>query len=288
VISNALTTPVQGTVAAANQFMPGAVPTDYDQRDAALYYQRDTGIPKHSLKYNFLIDLPFGTGRPLGRNAGKVLDKFIGGWQIAGIGTLRSNYFQLPTGNWNLTGEPIHMYGYQYPIQDCRTSVCVPGYLWWNGYIPANQINSHDANGNPNGYEGIPDNYKPAVTPLIPWGTTTLPPNAPANTVISQYWDTNNVWIPLKNGNAQIVGYNNGLHPWRNQYLPSVRQWNLDASIFKNINIGERFNTRLAADWFNVFNHPNNPNTVGGDGFLNCRSSGLAARVLQLSLRLTW
>jgi hypothetical protein len=288
VMTNALMTSLNGTMNAANQYLPGAVPTEYDARNRFLNYQRDTGIPKHRVKWNWLIDLPAGRGKALGHNGGRVLDKFIGGWQLAGIGTLFSNYFSLPTGNWNFTGEPIHQYGYKYPIQDCRGGTCIPGYLWWNGYIPANQINSHDANGNPNGYEGIPADYKPAITPLIPWGTTMLPANAPANTNISQYWDTNNVWIPLKNGTAQIVAFNNNLNPWRNQYLPSVIQWNVDASLLKNVTFYERYDLRFAADFFNVFNHPNNPNSVGGDGFLNCRASGLSPRILQLSLRLTW
>ena len=161
-------------------------------------------------------------------------------------------------------------------------------YLWWNGYIPANLINSHDAQGNLNGYEGIPANYKPAVTPLIPWGSTAMPANAPAGTNISQYWDTNTVWVPLKNGTVQRTTYDTGLNPWRNQYLPGPRQWNLDASLFKNIPIHERLNARFAVDFFNVFNHPNNPNTITGDGMLSTRASGLPARVLQLSLRLSW
>jgi len=135
---------------------------------------------------------------------------------------------------------------------------------------------------------GVPADYKPAVTPLIPWGSTTLPPNAPANTNISQFWDTNTVWVPLKSGTVQRLTYNDGLHPWRNQYLPGVRQWSVDASLFKNIPIHESVNLRFAADFFNVLNRPNNPNTIGGDGFLNTQSSGIAARLLQLSLRLDW
>jgi hypothetical protein len=288
VLTNALTTSLFGTVPGTNQFLPNTVPTGYDELNSFLNYQRDTGIPKHRVKWNWLIDLPFGRGKAIGKNAGSVLDKFIGGWQIAGIGSLGSTYFSLPTGNWNVTGEAIQEYGYQYPIQNCTSGACVPGYLWWNGYIPANQINSHDAQGRPNGYEGVPADYKPAVTPLIPWGSTTLPPNAPANTNISQYWDTNNVWVKLQNGTSQIVGYNNGLHPWRNQYLPSVLQWNQDASVFKNVRFREQVELRLSADFFNVFNHPGNPNTVGGDGFLNTRNSGNAARILQLGLRLNW
>lgn len=288
VLTNALATPLFGTVPATNQFLPGSVPTNYDQLNSFLNYQRDTSIPKHRIKWNWLIDIPVGKSKRFLGNAGPVLNKFVGGWQLAGIGTLGSTYFSLPTTNWNFTGEPVHLYGYQYPIQNCTSGACVPGYLWWNGYIPANQINSHDAQGRPNGYEGVPANYKPAVTPLIPWGSTALPANAPANTNVSQYWDTNNVWIPLNNGTSQIVGYNSGLNPWRNQYLPSVWQWNQDASIFKNVRFGERIDLRFSADFFNVFNHPGNPSTVGGDGVLNTRTSGNPARVIQLGLRLNW
>jgi hypothetical protein len=271
-----------------NQYLPGTVPADYDDRNAFLNYRRDTGSPKHRVRWNWLVDLPFGKGKKLAGNSGPVLDKFIGGWQFAGIGTLRSTYFSLPTGNWNITGEPIRLYGYDYPIEDCTSGSCYPGYLWWNGYIPANRINSVDANGKPNGYMGIPADYKPAVAPLIPWGSTTLPANAPANTNISQFWDTNNVWIPLKNGTVQRIGFDNGLHPWRNQYLPSVRQWSVDASLFKNIQIAERYTIRFNADFFNVLNTPGNPNSIGSTGMLNTRTSGNSPRVLQLSLRLRW
>jgi len=51
---------------------------------------------------------------------------------------------------------PVELYGYKYPIQNCTSGTCYPGYLYWNGYIPANLINSHNAAGQPNGYEGIP------------------------------------------------------------------------------------------------------------------------------------
>ena len=135
---------------------------------------------------------------------------------------------------------------------------------------------------------GVPANYKPSVAPLIPWGSTALPANAPANTVVSSFWDTNNVWIPLNDGSVQRVAYNDNLHPWRNQYMPSIRQWGLDASLFKTITLRERINIRFNADFFNVLNHPGNPNSVGGDGVLSVRNSGQAARELQLSLRVAW
>jgi hypothetical protein len=180
------------------------------------------------------------------------------------------------------------VYGYKYPIEDCRSGRCYPGYLWWNGYIPSNQINSHDRNGKPNGVMGVPENYNAAAAPLIPTGATALPPNAPAGTNVQQFWDTNTVWIPLKNGTVQRTTYDNGLHPWRNQYLPGARQWGMDASLFKFVNLTEKVVLRFNIDVFNVFNHPNDPNSIGGDGLLSTRNSGSGARTTQLTLRLQW
>ena len=270
-----------------NQFMPGAVPKDLDERNQFLNYQRDASVPKHRVNWNWIVDLPFGKGKPFVSNGGGILDRIVGGWQVAGLGTLRSTYFALPTTIYP-TGNQIEMYGYKYPIQDCTSGNCYPGYLWYNGYIPANRINSVDANGKPNGIMGVPDNYKPAVAPLIPWGSTALPANAPANTVVSQFWDTNTAWIPLKDGSVQRTLFNDGLHPWRQQYLPSTRQWNLDASIFKSIPINERIRLRFNMDFFNVLNHPGNPSTVGQTGIISTRESGMSPRVTQLTLRVIW
>ncbi len=105
---------------------------------------------------------------------------------------------------------------------------------------------------------------------------------------MSTYWDTNTAWIKLNNNSVQRVTFDTGLNPWRNQYMPSVRQWNMDASMFKMVPLTERVNLRINADWFNVLNHPGNPNTVGADGFLSTRASGNGPRTLQLTLRLTW
>ena len=79
-----------------------------------------------------------------------------------------------------------------------------------------------------------------------------------------------------------------GLLPLRQQYLPSIRQWGLDASLFKTIPINERFKVRLNVDFFNVLNHPGNPNSIGSTGMLATRNSGNGARTLQLTLRLSW
>ncbi len=151
----------------ANAYLPGAVPLDDNARNRFLNYRRDTGIPKHRVRWNWIVDLPFGKGKAIAGNAGGVLNRIIGGWQFAGSGYMQSRYISLPAGNYGSFGQ-LEVYGDKYPIQDCTSGTCYRGYLYFNGYIPANRINSRDANGKPNGIMGVPDNYKPITTPLFP------------------------------------------------------------------------------------------------------------------------
>ncbi len=269
-----------------NQYAPGSVPTDPSQLNRLLNYQRDTGIPKQRFRWNWIADLPVGKGKPILGNARGVLDKLVGGWQVAGLGSINSTYIALPS-NYFPTGTPVQVYGYQYPIQNCTSGKCYPGYLYWNGYIPANLINSHNAAGAPNGYEGIPANYQPSVAPLVVYGQTTAP-NAPAGTNMVGFYNSNTVWVPLKDGTVQRTTWS-GLAPLRQQYFPGIWQWGLDASMFKNVSIKERIRFRLQADFFNVLNHPGNPNSfIGATGILNVQSSGNSPRTIQLSGRLSW
>ncbi len=243
-------------------------------------------IPHHVLRWNWVVELPFGRGKPLGRNAGRFLDGVIGGWQIAGTGSYTSRYWSLPTSNWGSLGN-VEVYGTKYPIQNCSSGTCIPGYLYWNGYISPPLINRTDAAGNCTGICGVPANYTPSSLPLIPYGSTTLPPNAPSNTQISTYWETQDVWVKLDNGSAVRTGYNPGLHPWHDQFMSGPWAFNLDASAFKIIAVTEAVNLRLNADFFSVLNNPGLGNP-GSNGILSTQSSSNSPRVLQLTLRLTW
>ena len=216
------------------------------------------------------------------------MNRLVGGWQLAGLGSLGSTYYTLPTsGAMFPTGTPVQIYGYKYPIQNCTSGACQPGYLWWNGYIPANQINSvSPTTGKPNGYMGIPADYKPAVQPIWPYPAD-FASRSSATDPLYNYYGSNTLWIPLNTGNVQRTSWS-GLPPLWHNYIPSVLQWNTDASIFKTIPIAERFNVRFQADFFNVFNHPGNPNSISGTGMLATRSSGNSPRTLQLTLRLNW
>ena len=140
----------------------------------------------------------------------------------------------------------------------------------------------------PNGIMGVPSNYKPSNAPLIPYGQTTLPANAPADTDVSEYWDTNTAWVRLSNGTAEETQFNDNLNPFRNQYKLAPWTWGQDASLFKFVRINERITFRVNVDFFNVFNHPNNVSPGGAYGILSLRNSGSNARTTQLGARLSW
>ena len=79
------------SVAPVTSFLPGTVPTDRDERMRLLLYTRDTTVPQHEIRWNWIADLPFGKGKPLGRNANSFLNALIGGWQVSGMGRWRTN-----------------------------------------------------------------------------------------------------------------------------------------------------------------------------------------------------
>jgi hypothetical protein len=213
------------------------------------------------------------------------VDALIGGWQVAAFGQLFSRYFQLPTGDI-ANYAPIKYYGKQYPIQDCRSGVCYNGWLLWNGYIPANRINSvNPATGKPNGVMGVPASYVPFATPLLPTpkdGGSPSDPNYP-------YYETNTVFVPLNNGTLQRTTWS-GLDPMQNQFMLGPMQWNMSASAFKTVKFSDRVLARFNVDFLNnVFNMPGIalPATVG-DGVVTTKNSANSPRVLQLTMRLTF
>lgn len=269
-------------------YLPGAVPDDHQERMKLLLYQRDTLVPKHDVRWNWIADLPFGKGKPVGGHANAVLDAFIGGWQVAGMGRLFSNYFSLPANMFPVPGTKVEFYGHQYPIQDCRGGTCVPGYLLWNGYIPAYQINSSDASGKPNGIMGVPAGYKPAVQPLLPYPANYPSLNAKIDPMYP-YYGGNNVWIPLKDGTVQRVAWG-GLNPLINQPVLSTFLWNCDASLFKSFTLKERLKLRVQFDFFNVFNVAGDSPAAGANGIAatNTNANPSGPRVAQLSARLSW
>jgi hypothetical protein len=255
-----------------------------------LLYRRDPNVPQHEIGWNWIADLPFGRGKPLLRNSGGVLNHIVGGWQISGLGRWRSRWFSLPTTNFP-TGEPVRYNGESIPVQDCRSGVCRPGFLAWNSYIPAHQINSTDAQGRPNGVMGLPADYKPAHAPLWPYPANYPSLNAQNDPNYGNY-GTNYFWLPLNNGTQHRINlngqtYGSPLHPWINQVVRGTNLWNVDASLVKNFSIRESMNLRFTVDFFNLFNVPGNP-LPNSSGIIETWTSANQARVMQLSMRFAW
>lgn len=292
------------TVYHPSLYLPGTVPTDEYDLNRTLFYDRDTAIPKHRVRWNWNYDLPFGKGRKFLAGAGSLLNGVIGGWKLSGTGTILNTWFTLPNGqngttaNWGEFGK-FEVYGTKYKILDCRNTPalatdprderCTPGYLFFNGYISERFINSKNAAGLRNGVFGLPDNYVPAQKPIIPWpkGGQTTDPNAAD-------YDTNVEYITLQNGTRQRVTVDTGYHPWRNQYGIGPFNWVADASLLKFFNVTERVRIRLNLDLFNIFN-VQGLNPPGTDGIVSLSNSynpnnqnGFKPRQLQGTVRVEW
>jgi hypothetical protein len=245
---------------ALSAYLPGTVPTDLKELNRFLFYDRDTGVPKHRIRWNWSYDMPFGKGKPMLRNARGFTNAMVSGWKLWGTGTVVSTWYQMPTNNWGEMGN-FEVYRNKQKILDCRATPdagrsaaderCIEGYLWYNGYISERVINSRNANGLRNGVFGLPENYQPAQKPINPWpkgGRTTDLNNAD--------YDTNFVYLPLRTGGVVRVNYDTGLHPWRNQSRLGPYNWTMDSSLMKYFNFNDAATRRLRlnVDMFNVFN----------------------------------
>ncbi|MGH9801580.1 MAG: hypothetical protein ACRD82_14550, partial [Blastocatellia bacterium] len=96
-------------------FLPGTVPTDLDELNRFLFYDRDTGVPKHRIRSNWNYDLPFGKGRWLGKNANGFVNSVIGGWKMVGKVSFLNSWYARPTGNWGEFGS-FETYGKKYKV----------------------------------------------------------------------------------------------------------------------------------------------------------------------------
>lgn len=267
----------------ASYFAPGAVPTDANASNRYQNYGRDSAIPQHQIRWNWVVDIPVGRGKKFLGGSNRFVDAVVGGWQLAGAGALTSQYWQPTTSYWQPT--KFQFYGKKHKVQDCRSGACIPGYMWYNGYIPANKINVA------NGVEGVPSGYVPYNTPLITTpangGTKCTGPNTPTGCDPNYpYYESNSVVLPLNNGSTVRTTYNPGINPIEHIYELGPFNWTMDASLFKSVRLTERVALQLNADFFNVLNMQgmNNPNTTSGIIPLN--SSHNTPRQMQLTARI--
>ncbi|HEY1948446.1 MAG TPA: carboxypeptidase-like regulatory domain-containing protein [Bryobacteraceae bacterium] len=275
------------TLYPAANFAPGVLPaglntgTLLDPSHALNRYENyhvDTAIPQHHVTFNGIVDVPVGRGKRFLTNTNRWLDALVGGYQVAFVGQVVSQSFQVYSQNWGATN-PIQVYGDSAPINDCRSGVCHPEYLWFNGYISPTVINAAK-----NGISGIPTNYAAYLAPIN---------NVPG----AANFGNNNVTVQLKNGKGVVTAYapgpgsttvSAGANPFSQMVLPGPFNYNADISLYKVFTLTERVRLRVNVDAFNAFNIQGyvNPNTT--DGTESLQTSYWTPRQIQLSARITF
>jgi Carboxypeptidase regulatory-like domain len=265
-------------------------------------YMVDTGIPKHHIQFNGIYDLPFGRGKQFLGNSNRFMNELVGGFQVAGSGQIISQDFVVGSGNWGPTN-PLHVYKHGAPITDCRSGVCRPSFLWFNGYLAPTVIAGVDCT--TNCVSGLPGDYVPYQTPI-----NNIPPTNPNQTCAQQAATTpcstvqanygnNNVTVPQLGGKTTSVAFSPGpsTNPFAKSVINGPFNYIAAASLFKVFPITERVNLRFNWDVFNVLNDQGylNPNTTDGTenlqapyNALSLNGGGQGPRVMQFSLRLSY
>lgn len=240
----------------------GAPNLSYEDRLRLVYY-RSTVIPTHRIRYNAIVDLPFGRGKQIGGNVPSFVNAVIGGWQVAAIGDWRSGLRMSAAAG-------LYQFGDIRIDPDDRVELTFSGLrqrLWFRGdFNPALATNVTGGN----------------LTALVPLdrGQRVARPLGPNF--------NNQIPITLANGTVRNVpiGELYNYSPRANFLGPG--SWNADISLFKNFRVLEKGNIRFTADFFNAFNHPVDvaPNTTTGLQNLGVQAN--TPRTIQLSLRVDW
>lgn len=235
-------------------------------------YKLDTAIPTHRITYNGLIDIPLGKGKRFMNTGNRFWNALFGGYQVAFVGNVVSQAFQVASSNWGATS-PIKLYKNSVPITDCRSGVCRQAYLWFNGYISPTVINAAK-----NGVSGLPSDYTPYLAPIN-------------NTPGTSNFGNNNVTVTLSNGQQVVTGYSpgpSGANPYSMTILQGPKNFSTDISIYKEFAITERAKLRVNLDAFNAFNIQGMVNPDTTTGIQSLQTSYWTPRQIQLSMRLSF
>jgi hypothetical protein len=235
-------------------------------------YKLDTAIPTHRVSFNGIAELPFGKGKKYGANVNRFVDALIGGFEVAFTGTVVSQMFPVAAANWGATN-PVELYKDSVPVEDCRSGVCRPAYLWFNGYIAPNLVNSGSR-----GVNGLPASYKPYLAPIN-------------NTPGTPNFGNNNVTVTLNDGRQVVTAYAPspaGGHPFAMTMLSGPTNYQTDISLYKTFSISERWKLRINIDAFNAFNIQGYVNPNASDGIQQLQTSYWTPRQIQLTARLSF
>ncbi len=246
----------------ANQLLGGGANTSYEDR-LRLGYQNSVNVPAHSVRYNWLYELPFGKGKMFGGNSNRAVDALIGGWQVAGNATWRSGFWMGVNSSRYLFGDPSL-------DEDQRLEMTYAGRkrrLWFAGDFTPTLATDVD---------------QQALQSLVPLDRGQRIVRPVGNNFSNQ--------IPqvLANGTVRNTSITDTVNWNSRAFYKGPGAWNADVSLFKSFALTEQLGLRFTADFFNGLNHPNDaaPDTTTGLQDLSVQSN--EPRTVQFSLRLIW
>jgi hypothetical protein len=232
----------------------------YDQRLRLVYYN-STAIPAHHVRWNGVYDLPFGRGKRFAGSASRALNTVIGGWQLATIGDWRS-------GNWLSVSSGEYFFSDPTLSADQRLALYLngaPRRLWFKGDFDPTRATGVD---------------QAALQKLVPTDRSQRaihPLGSGFNNQIPQL---------LTNGTVRQTSITDTVNWNPRAFFKGPGAWNVDGSVFKNVSLTEAVKLRVTADFFNMLNHPNDPNPDGSTGLQNLSVQPNEPRIIQFSLRL--
>jgi len=186
----------------------------------------NTGVPYHTVKLNWVYELPFGKGKTFFGNSGTLVDRLVGGWEFDGTARIQSGNI-LDFGSVTLVGmsrkEFQDLYGLYFD-DDAKIIRNLPKDIIDNT-IRAFSVSASTANG----YSGTP-----------PTGRFI----APANSTVC----------------AQVI---TGQCAPQNLYVQGPRFTRFDLSAVKRFKFNERMNFELRGEFLNAFNHINFTGVTG-------------------------
>jgi hypothetical protein len=211
----------------------------------------------HAYKVNWLYELPFGQGRRFGSNAGPVLDRIIGGWQVHGIMRLQSGEI-LDYGNVDLVGMSVDDLKSMFQVRIDDDGIVT--------YLPDDVIlNTRRAF---------------STDPTDPTGYGSL--GAPEGRYIAPAGDPNCV---------ETIANDYGDCGTRTLQFSGPLFKNADISLVKAVPIAGRVRAEFRMEMLNAFNWVNfNPFATTSTTESDWQATGLqnGARIIQLVSRVSW
>ncbi len=253
------------TLVPENSQILGAPNLSFQERLRLVYYN-SRAVPAQRVRWNTIYDLPFGRGKRFGGNATGVLNQFIGGWQLASIGSWRS-------GNWSSIDNRRRFLFGDLSIKDSeRLELTFAGRrrrVFFRGDFDPTRASNVD---------------QAALERLVPVDRSqrVVRPAGPGfNNRVPQTLADGSIRLTAVDGRAIFPS-----NP--KNFFRGPGAWNVDFSIFKTFTFGERMSTRFTADFFNFFNTPMDASPNSQTGLQDLSIQTNEPRIIQLSLRFQW